>query len=344
MLKRIVSFIKEKSIKAIPVVVFLMLMTAAINIYLVKVENEQLRGYKDDVVTQSKENEWNLVSTIIESSYRTSKQNSMYLAQKVEDGILKQYPDLTSLKKQFDTRDFEKDFYSVLKDNLSEEDMNLSPLFPTPYRTVVATNDGVIATFSNESNENQSGNTKVMSWNDYYSLYPNTTVAREAIEDVINRKDKIILIQGESTTNKVHSLDMDKLKKIYLKDGIKALENYSFLAPSYIHSTTDIFGQEDTNFMKPSKNYKIIIIQSTKLSDILNQNMDKIQAEEEQAHLTTQFVDNFVSSKNITGLIWSFLMFALSLILISIYNNEEENCKCDKSCQRNRSEGGLKNK
>lgn len=324
MFKKIIKQLKSRSVKAIPVVVFLMVLTSAINIYIVKNDTSQLTSFEKKSAEITKQEQWTIIEQSISHTQEIARQNSKYLSVKTEAGILKEYPKLNELEKEFKTGEFSSKFYNVLRDNLSVDESS-NGLFPAPYRTVVATRDGVISIFSNEYHESEKTDKQMMTWDEYFGISPNTGVSQKAIQDVMEQKDDVIVIQN-SPYNKgeIEAVDLDVLEGLYLSKGEEALEHFSILAPSFIKDNGDIFGNSDNDFMKDNKSHKLFIIQSIKIGDILDKNRTAINAPEAQQLTIETTIETYNKGKIVVALVWSFLLFAMALILISIYNSERE--------------------
>lgn len=328
MLGKLRKLIRKSPMYTIPVVIFVLLLTAAMNVYQTKLDGDRIDNYRATIQKQHTEQEWNEISTIINLSFAASKQNSKFLAQKVEVDLLRQYQNLDVLKQEFEKKEFSQGFYDILKKNLLVENGAPSSLYPLSYNTLVGMQDGIIALFSDEATTNITNPDQeaVVQWDSYVGVNSNPTLAKKAIESVVNREDGIIFLQTESTgrgvLEKNTAMTMDTLKKAYLEYGIDGLDYYSILTPSYITDTGDIFNTDDKTFMTKNHNYKMILVQSVSISDLLANYEKELYSNETVATQNVTFLAEFVSSRNIQAITWSFLLFVLSLILIHIYNTE----------------------
>jgi cell division protein FtsL len=329
MLGKMKCAISRAPMNTIPLVVFVLLLTAAINIYITKLDTDQLNDHKDSVVQQEREQEWSEIELVINSSQIAARQNSKYLAQKIEVDLLRQYKDLDVLKQEFQHQQFDSKFYDVLEANLSQEDGAPSSIFPVPYRTFVGLEEGVIAFFSHkELTVPNPDNSKLVPWESYISNSPNPELAQEAVNSVISRESNLVFSQTiESPNNgleKNDSMTMATLKKAYLKYGVDGLSYYNLLSPSYITETGDIFNTDDKTFMSSNENYKLIILQSINMGDILDKYKDVFFVHEKQSTENITFLSDFVSFKHINTVGWSFILFILSVWLINIFNFEKK--------------------
>jgi len=313
----------------IPLVIFILLLTAVINIYITKTNSDQLDNYKDTVREQHSEEEWNQISSIINLSFVASKQNSKFLAQKVEVGLLKEYKDIEVLQQEFEQDMFSIRFYDVLKKNLLLQNSSASSLYPVPYNTMVGMESGIIGLFSNEAT------TKIkypldedrVSWESYIVRNPNPQLAKAAVKAIKQREDSLIFVQSEATEDgqleKNGLLTINTLKRAYLKYGVEGLAYYSLLSPSYITENGDIFNTDDRTFMKQNPNYKLILVQTISLADVLSKYENTILTSEKNSEYNNDFLTEFDRFKNIQSIIWSFLLFVICIALINIYNTGE---------------------
>jgi hypothetical protein len=344
MLGKLRRFIQRCPINTIPIVILILLLTAAINIYVTKLEGDELTDYSATLQEQHTEQQWNEISSIINVSYTAANQNSKFLAQKVEVDLLRRYTNLDVLKQEFVTNQFSDGFYDVLKHNLLQENSAPSSLYPLSYETIVGLQQGIIAHFSNENttkikNPEQA---PMVEWDSYIVKNPNPALAKEAIQAVLHRDSDVIFLQTSPTPNgqldKESDMTMDTLKKAYLKYGLDGLKYYSILSPSYITDTGDIFETDDSTFMGQNKTYKMIILQSFNLKDVISKHETVFFQNEKDSIQNTTFLSEFVNLKHIKAITWSFLLFVISLFLTSIYNSEKKRIYLE---EQQANEGGI---
>lgn len=334
MLGKMKHAISRAPMITIPIVVFVLLLTAVINIYITKLDVDQLTTYKETVIQQEREQEWSEIELIINSSQIAARQNSKYLAQKIEVDLLRNYKDLEVLKLQFQQQEFDPSFYKVLEANLSQEDGVPSSIFPVPYRTFVGLREGVVAFFSHkETAVPNLENSELVSWDSYTEHSANPKLAQSAIDAVLRRESNLIFSQTIESPNgsleKNTKMTLDTLKKAYLKYGVKGLSYYNLLSPSYITETGDIFNIDDKTFMAANENYKLIILQSINMGDILDKYKDTLYLHEKQSTHNETFLTDFVSFRHLNTVGWSFILFILSVWLINIFNYEKKRIEKD---------------
>lgn len=330
MLGKLKDLIMRHPVNTLPIVVFVLLLTAAINMYITKADSDSLEDFGTVIQEQHDEQEWNEISSIISLSQTAAKQNSKYLAQKIEVDLMRKYNNLDLLKVELANGTFSTEFYDVLKENLSQENGAPSSLFPLSYNTVVGLQDGVIALFSNESTTKirNPKETSIVGWDSFIVKNPNPVLAQTAINSVLRRDSGFIFWQTENSEDgnleKNPNMTMNTIKKAYQEYGMDGLKHFGMLSPAYITETGDIFNIDDKTFMQKNDNYKIIIIQSFNLYDIVNAHQSMILTHEKFALHNETFLTDFVKYKHIKAITWSFILFIISLALINIYNSERK--------------------
>lgn len=327
--------IKESTFKAIPIIVCLILMSAAVNFYITKEDVYSMKEYGKTVKQEHQEDQWETIANVLTLSDQISRENSKVLAQKMENGITSHFEDLNDLKRQFELQKFDPKFYDVLKDSI-ENGYTQNPLFPSPYKIFVASNSGVISVFTNDGTFKGQRKT-ILSWDNFFQLFPNPAAAKSSVDAIMDRKRDTFIIQTriEGSQPDVTSKDrltMDDLHSIYLKKGLKGLEDYNMYAPAYIKDDGDIFNTRDREFMKSTNNHKIYIIQSTNIGDLLDVHRATFTMQNSHYKNTERYVDEYVAHKTVQTILWSFLLFILSIVLIFVYNHESKR-SCHTACK-----------
>lgn len=330
-------FWKLTLVKSVPLVVCLLLLTAVFNIYVVTLDAEKLTSKRDAIEAEHKEKMWTNIETVIDVTNAAARQNSRYLASKIETDLLKEYPVMDTLKREFQTKNFSDRFYKVLQDNLETQNNNPSAIYRPSFFTIVGIEDGVISVFSNESVSTLSARNEddIIDWESYAKSFPNKELALKAIESVLNRKEGVIFWSSTRTSDSKIPVDqqidpvmeMSSLKKTYQKYGMDGLNSLSIVSPSYITENGDIFSTADRHFMSKSKNYKLVIVQSFALADILERNGKSITLEEQSYARQLNFMDEQIHHRYIESLMLGFILFMISGVLIGVYNHERSSTK-----------------
>lgn len=322
-MKRFFNGFKKITFKTIPVIIGILLLLGAINYYFAAKDVNHMREYGKSVEQDSIAAQWETIESLLVLSDQTSRENSKRIAQKLEYEIVSQY-DLSKLEKQFRDNDFQQDFYNILQKNFVKEQPN--PLFPSPYQVIVGFNTGVISIFSSEGNVVKIPQTeKVLPWKTFFEMYPNPRSVESAVASVKSKDRKLIIIQREQRNSlrvKEEHLTLDELEQVFRTGGIKALEDFNILAPAYIRDNGDIFDNTDQQFMQTNKTYKLFIIQSTRIGDILDTYHADLSSQGKNLEATLKYVDDYIYHKYFQTIIWSFVLFAISMVLVSVYNHE----------------------
>lgn len=329
-------------LRLIPIAVFCILATSAINIIIANLNYTSVKESLDTTVKMHREELWDEIEDVIEEGYYTSKLKSRIIALNLETSILTQFTDLNDLKVQFDTEIFSEKFHGILEKNLLREDMS-NNLITEPYLTIIGTPKYVLTTFSNDdtSDIRQLNSDKVVTWSDIANRTPNPDMTMDAVNLVINKSTGVIFTK---TTN--HSpqdnddslpLRLDSLKKVYDKGGIEALYDYSLVSPAYITENGDIFGTGDRTYLHQNANHKLMIIQMVGLEPLLNEHTDYLMEKVKNNVMTEKNMEDYMIQILITTSTISLMLFLISLILIGIHNAESSRCR--DNCEERKTKG-----
>lgn len=338
MLKKIVRLFTPLNV--IPVTIFALLLMAAMNIYVTKLDNDSLLSFRDRLDKQSRERSWDEISSLISLADMAVKQNSKFVASNLEAGILRKYPNLDVLKEEFDQGKFGLDFHEVLKSTLDTKEDSQTLLNTPSYFTVVGLQNGVLAFFSSQYVDIPSSSS-IMGWDKFIQNQPNPELSKEAIKSVLSKDHGLIFWQNQNSPNgeleKLDKMDLSTLKKAYELYGIEGLKYYSILSPSYITDSGDIFETDDITYLQKNKNYKLIILQSFNIAELL-ENFDYMLIKSEKYNsVNSIYIDEFIKNKKIKSMLWSFIIFLLCILLINIYNSERNRIeKCSERCDGGR--------
>lgn len=310
-------------IKLIPLTVLLLIVYTALSLYIANFSRTEMNQQVENFETEREDLEWMSIQAVIENSYALSKKESKILALEVEYALRTAYPNLTDLETQFDNSEFTTEFNSVLTSILSSRWSDTESML-----TLVGTNEHLISMFSNNSDHILSSlnSESAISWSDVSELTPNSYLTNTAVSSIIKRSGGIIYTFESDIGYDGNDINMSirGLKKIYDEKGIEALRGVVLLAPAYITDNGDIFGTDDTNFLKNNNTHKIVIVKAVGLGEILHSNYD---ITEDLLKITDSIYSTTYSQGDRTvfiSIIWAALSFLISLFLIRIYNTEEQ--------------------
>lgn len=337
---KILMKIKNSTFKAIPFVVCMILLSTAINFYVAQEDSNGMRQHGVDTHEKHIDMKWDTIEEIIELSNSVSIENSKVLAQQMEYDILNNYDNLDDLKDQFDNRSFEKDFYDILKDSVEARRHTENPLFPSPYTIFIAFDHGIISVFSNKSVPSQ--NKEILPWDEFYSLYPNPASVRIVTDAIKSKESEMLIIQNHTlfaTDSKLDDkISVRDLEVVYREHGVEGLSDYSIISPAYIRDNQDLFGTDDMAFMKSTNNNKMYVLQTINIGDILDKYKSTLDNNTKSMELNDRYVENYIYHKNLQTILWSFLLFVISMVLVFIYNHETQKRCCEKPCIINKEE------
>lgn len=328
MFHKLGRFVRNSPINIIPLLICVLLLSAAVNIYATKVSSDRLQDLNTEASKRYDVHKWNDIELLIDMANTASRQNSKFIASRIEADLLRNYSDLEELRKQFESGKFSEEFHEVLKDNLMLDNGAPSAIYQPSYYTLVGLNSGIISIFSNEASVALNAtNAKSLDWESYTKGFPNSKLAKAAVDAVLTRNKGLIFWQNYRSDNvdlnSVSKMDMSTLQTAYGKYGLEGLRNYSILSPSYITDSGDIFNTDDSTFMKKNKNYKLVIIQSFNISEIIDQYDKTLQESETNKQYVDTYLKGQIDAQYLQAGMWSFALFLLAMILTVFYNSEQ---------------------
>lgn len=319
-MKHFKSLFKNPTHKSIPLVLFIFLFLIAINSYSFKVEYEQLVDLRSSMEEQKIDLQWDSISNIIHASDISSKNKARYISKKIELELIKGYDNIGDLKKELGTKQFSEKFYSILERNLSDDN---SIRNRNNYHYIVGIKEGVISIFSDNKNQLKTDD-KYIDWTTYASSSPNPTLAQNSLEDILSQENKLVYWQTSKIPypeyKPISEPTLDNLEKLYKKYGVNILKNFSLLTASYITEEGDMFGTLDHTFMKENKNYKLLIVQSTNLYDLIKPYIDEPYVISINYHINDITLENHIKLKTFVFISLDLILVLVAVILSSIYN------------------------
>lgn len=324
-------------LRLIPIAVFCIMSTAAINILIANVSYTTVKNSLEETASIHRQEIWNEIEDVIETGYYTSKLNSKIIALNLENSIVKQYDNLDDLKSQFETENFSEKFHQILQANLLRDDVS-NRLVADRYLTIIGTSKYVLTTFSNDdtSNIRQMDSTKVVTWDDISNRTPVPSMTKEAINQVINKSSGVIFTKTseESDSNNINiPIKLEALKEVYDRGGLEALYDYSIVAPAYITENGDIFGTGDRTYLHQNHNNKLMIIQFIGLEPLLNDYTDYLAEKIKNNDMSEENIEDYMLQILLTTATISLMLFLISVILVGIHNAESRRCSNREECK-----------
>lgn len=312
--------VKKFPIRIMPVTVCVMILFACLSLYSANF-NRNETGQQVEILERERGNlEWSIIENNINVSYDLAKRDAKVLSLEVERELNAHYPDLLDLKNEFDTKQYSKEFNSILQSILYDSDQDL---------TLVGTKDHLITMFANNNDHmfKKVSTDGIISWKKLSKETPNPKLTNKAIDALISKNNGIIFTLNRPTSSgfseNLNALNMDTLKSIYMKEGIQGLYSITLFAAAYITEDGDIFGTEDKTFLKSNDNHKLIIVKTVKLQDVIMEDRDVMGSALHTMYSITELTKMQGERNVYQSVIWCVFSFMISLYLIFVYNNEE---------------------
>lgn len=271
---------------------------------------------------------WELIKDVINNSTYTAKTMSENTSKEIVRDIHEVYPDITILKFKLDNdkNNLDPEFSALIEDNIRSQ--YLFNIQNNRNGIVVCNYEGALFfLFTNELTPNTHS-----SWENIINKSFNKVLTENAIQLIKTRNtDSVIFWEMQPPIVDDHILlsrpSMDELRNVFMKEGLNGLYNYTFLVPSYITDTGDIFGTRD---FKPNgdrqENHKLIIIQKFNVYDIIKSqysNIWKQLYEEEMESVTKYQKDIRISSwSTILTIFFYLIIISMGFILNKRINDE----------------------
>lgn len=271
---------------------------------------------------------WELIRDIINNSTYIAKTVSDRTSHKIIEDVYDTYPDITVLKFKWDNdkNNLDPEFSELIEDNIRTQ--YLFDIHNNRNGIIVCNYEGALFfLFTNELTPNSHS-----SWDNIINKSFNKALTENAIQCIKTRNtDSIVFWEIQPPIVDNHILltrpSMDGLKEVFMKEGLNGLYNYTFLVPSYITDTGDIFGTRD---FKPNgerqENHKLIIIQKFNVFDIVKSQYkntwEQLQIEEDESVNKYQRDIRTNSWNTILSIFFYLILISLGFILNKKINDE----------------------
>lgn len=316
--------IKKFPIRLIPLAVCAMILTSALSIYFTIQESNQYEQTNSIIQKNKKDMEWKLIEDLLNSNYDIAKEEARVNAIELEYSLRYNYPNMDELEEQFNKGEYSNEFNTILTDIIRSKDQKSEF-----YLTLVGTRKYLISMYSN-TDSHSLGNidsSKQVTWEHIAKISNNPELTTDAIQAVLKKDNRMIyIVSDESNFDSVNNMTQvtnDGLKKLYYSSGRDALKSISLLAPAYITDSGDIFGTEDKTFLKSNDNNKLIIVKSVNVGEIINNNELYIDSVISSIDSLSDTVSDQGRDNILQSILWSFIIFLLSMFLIAVFNSEE---------------------
>jgi hypothetical protein len=284
-----------------------------------------INHYRTTEITAIRTLEWVFIESVIMENYDKADLKGQQIKEDIENKVIKEYPTLRDRERllvELGTPNKDANIYKILNESIKGKYLNgIKNDSNDPF---VASMDGVLADRS-YTTAKLSGNS-LRTWDIELDHQANTNLGKLAVESILSQSNVYIFWEPTSSREDNHILinrmSVTSLKDVFDKEGINGLKTYEFLKPIYIQEDTDIFGTPDVdNLGHKQQNYKLIVIQSFSITDVLDKvHKDRIQAYEEQIRNLNLLADErelFV--KTYTTILMVILIF--SIVIAAIVHN-----------------------
>lgn len=295
-----------------------LLIASVINIYTLKVEIDSIDKIKGLISENTESSKVSHVNSLTDLGYKLCMQSTDLLSKKLENELILNY-DLDKLKKEFENSVLSNEFYDTIKGALNVKS-NENQLFDITKTTMVAMKNGLIAEFSNVDKMLES-KTNTLSWEDYINNSINPQLTCDALDIVLNNKNKIAFIQksGEAVLQKSNIQDLIDL---YIKEGKSVLNDYYFITSSFITEDGDIFGTDDKTFLSANENYKLTVLNTTSVAEVMNLFETEMINIENDGNELLIHIDGYNNLHYISSVVANLILFMSTIGLISVYNKK----------------------
>ena len=295
-----------------------LLIASVINIYTLKVEIDSIDKIKGLISENTESSKVSHVNSLTDLGYKLCIQSTDLLSKKLENELILNY-NLDKLKKEFENSVLSNEFYDTIKGALNVKS-NENQLFDITKTTMVAMKNGLIAEFSNVDKMLES-KTNTLSWEDYINNSINPQLTRDALDIVLNNKNKIAFIQ-KSGKVVLQKSNIQDLIDLYIKEGKSVLNDYYFITSSFITEDGDIFGTDDKTFLSANENYKLTVLNTTSVAEVMNLFETEMINIENDGNELLIHIDGYNNLHYISSVVANLILFMSTIGLISVYNKK----------------------
>lgn len=295
-----------------------LLAFSSFNLYTLKIESDSITKLQSSVSEHNREEKESLVNIILDLGYELSEQSTELLSKRLENEILTNY-DLNKLKNEFENSILSDDFYDTIKNALSVQS-NANSLFNNEYITMVGNKEGIMAEFNNSGKgSNLKYTDKILPWKDYVSSTDNPELTKNALKNVLSEGKGVAFIQRKGD-NTIKTCDINELINIYIEEGISALKPYYFLTASYITEDGDIFGTSDQTFLETNKNYKIIVLNTINIEEVMGLFEKELVKIDKRSDVTASRLEGYSDLMFMSSIASNMFIFTIAILLACLYN------------------------
>lgn len=295
---------KSKTFKSFPFLIFFIAITIVINGIFFVNKVTLINNEREFVENAILDKQWEIVKEEIINRYHLSVEKINYIAKELECQILREYgQDLDKLKEEFENKEFTQKLYDILKDVLQDQDETI----------IVGFRDKLLSVFS-KVDKNTSN---ISTWEQYFNSSANIQLNQTLISNIINKNvtENMLLYQlsnldiGSFT---IPSHSVDALEQLFLDKGIDGLKAIEYVCVAYITEYADIFGTDDHYYLENNDNFKLMIVSTTNIYDVIK---DSVEVKFEHLEIEQQLTLSELKS-NIIKECFHFIVITIALLTL----------------------------
>lgn len=318
---------KSKTITSFPVLVFIIVVIIAISGSFFSISYSRIDEIRQDIQKETWEKEWEIVEDELIKQYTLSSADIRYLSKKIECAILREYANnMDVLKDEFENETFDQNLFTLFKQQLETDSTNLNTITKDePFNYILGFQDSILAVFSDTNKENLSS---YKTWSEYFNASANVQLNESLISNIINKNlsENLLLyqegnldIEGSIVTS--HSIDA--LKTIYREQGLTGFKNIDFVNVAYITEYGDIFGTDDYLYLEKVSNYKMILVGTSNIYDVIQPTVSsKLNQYEAETDVLLIKLTEDITRRCLEFVTVSLCLLVLVMVFAGFYNND----------------------
>lgn len=311
------------------IISLLTLVIFSSSVIMYNVVIREVNSFYSNDITSQKEQEFEELWVLIKETHAKAQISSKKTADKIQSDI-KEKCDMEDVKTCLTSGNIDQALEDIFRTNIQGN--YFTRVHNDSNDIFLSTSTRIIADYSYDS----VGSSLLK---DYAKTHYNKELGENAIKKLLFQSDEFIVWERNPSPNPDHIkydyITKDRLKTLYLKEGLAGFMEYEFLVPSYITQYGDIFGAPDIVQGKRAANNKIYVVQQFNIYDIISE------------YYPDQFTGAAISRLNVQYdimiinlyLLAIFLSIAIIGVMIVIYNTINQ-CIADKALL----ESSLRNK
>lgn len=296
---------KRKRFIAFTIIISMMSFVAIVLMYSYMAY--EIEKYQNDHIMHHKERTFDQIESYINELYAQSGAAGHRVSSYIKTNIIQQYADVHDLQDEMANKN-----YDHLNDIIFTSVMRVGPYLNNVKTAnnsiVVGTNTNIIYNLDYSISYNNTQN-KYATWKNVIDNFYNKDLADNAYNEIVAMSRKMIFVEPEESEDENHiyykTMNMDKLKSIYIDQGINGLKGYELLVPTYIDDTKDLFGTQEIKFGIKQETFRLIIVQRCNIYEQISKNKPDL--------LEDDHADKLLDEKNV-NMIYTYILGILIVI------------------------------